>query len=865
MRLLLAALICILVPLSTAAAVPIQVSDPIGFYGAGFVQHPTGIAFAANGDVFVVSRDADRVDKFSAAGTHLLGWGGTGNGPGQFQVPYAVALGPAGEVYVSDIVSDRIQRFSAGGSYLGEFGGPGNGNGQFDQPHGLAFDAAGNLYVADTYNHRVQKFSPTGTWLAQWGGLGTGPGEFNLPYGIAIDGRGDVYVADTYNHRVQKFSASGVFERQWGVLGTGDGEFEFPVGVHVDPSGNVFVTDVNNHRVQRFTSKGVFVLKWGSEGNGPYGQFEFPQAVAVDARGDIHVADTGNHRIQLYRNRYTSAHEPTGAFGGPGSGNGLFSDIRGIAVSKGGFVYVADKNGCRMQKYSTNGNWLAAWGESGDGDGQFNGPCGVAVDSSGVVYVVDHLNARVEKFLGDGTYAGRWNHPGGFVGAWDIAIDAAQNVWVSDGNRISRFHTDGTYVSEFAAPNVAGIGVDGEGFIYAACTSDHVVRKYAPDGTLVNSWGSFGIDPAKFATPSDVVCDGDNYVYVCDSNGRVQQFTPMGGYVKEWGEAGSDIHGIGAPQMMATDALGNVYVTEFTNSRWHKFAAPPEILSLVDVPGDEGGSVVLTFRRSSAEPLSANGVLSSYRVVRVDEGVPIGVVLANLPGDVASTSVTIATGANATDTWNGIREVHLQAFTVVQGSFAMTTFNYGYSTDDLAPPAAPFFAAVYEGGATHLHWSPSTTGDLKEYRLYRNASPPAAPVGSPIYVSPDTGYVDPSPPGGYYALVTVDTSGNVGESAILGPQQTVDVTPSEGVAFALAPVQPNPARGGTALLRFTLPDAQAARLELLSVAGRSVWSRTVSGAGAHSVRAGEDLAAGIYLVRLTRGGHSLVRRVVVLD
>jgi hypothetical protein len=845
----------------------IQVSDPIGFYGTN-VTLPTSIAIDANGDAYVSDGLSRRVEKFSKAGTPLLGWGGFGNGPGQFEFPYGIAVDPSGTVFVVDVNTHRVERFTSAGVYLGEFGSEGSGNGQLQDPRAVAVDGLGHVYVADTYNHRVQKFTSAGAYLGQWGGSGTGAGQFSLPSGIAVDTRGDVYVADTYNHRLQKFDGNGNFLRQWGALGTGEGQFSYPSGVSVDASGNVYVADTTNHRIQRFTSTGAFVVAWGSEGNGPYGQFQFPQGVAVDPKGDIHVADTNNGRIQVYRNRWTGPHETIGLFGGPGTGNGLFSDIRGIAVSRDGFVFVADKNGDRMQKFTTLGAWAGAWGSSGSGGGQFSGPTGVALDTTGVVYVTDHLNSRVQKFAPAGLYVGQWGSagagPGQFTGIWDIAIDAANHVYVVDAHRVQQFATSGAYVNGWSCPNAAGIGIDPEGFVYAACTSDHVVRKYAPDGTLVKTWGSFGTNPAQFNNPTDVVCDAAGYVYVCDSNGRVQQFTPMGGYIKEWGEAGSAMRQLGAPQMMATDPAGNVYVTEFLNARVQKFASPPEIIAIADVAGDEGGMATLSFTRSSAEPTSAGGVLSQYRIVRIDP--PLGVVVATVPADAASTAVAIATDCNATATLDGIKEYAVQAMTVVPGGFAITTQNYGFSVDNLAPPAPSPFTAAYESGATALHWGASPALDLAEFRLYRGAAPPALVPANLVHSSPDTGYADVGPAGGYYTIVAADTSGNVSAPSSLGPEQTVAAPGEPALAFAFAPVSPNPSLDRSVMLRFSLPDAAPARLELINAAGRRVWSREVSGAGAHAVRVGpaDTLAPGIYLARLSRGERALVRRVVVI-
>ena len=85
-------------------------------------------------------------------------------------------------------------------------------------------------------------------------------------------------------------------------------------------------------------------------------------------------------------------------------------------------------------------------------------------------------------------------------------------------------------------------------------------------------------------------------------------------------------------------------------------------------------------------------------------------------------------------------------------------------------------------------------------------------------------------------------------------------------AFALAQPLPNPT-SGAATVTFSLPDAAAARLEVFDLVGRRVEATDVGslGAGRHVARllAGGNFAPGVYLVRLSRGKHSLARRVLV--
>jgi hypothetical protein len=86
------------------------------------------------------------------------------------------------------------------------------------------------------------------------------------------------------------------------------------------------------------------------------------------------------------------------------------------------------------------------------------------------------------------------------------------------------------------------------------------------------------------------------------------------------------------------------------------------------------------------------------------------------------------------------------------------------------------------------------------------------------------------------------------------------------LAFALDPVRPNPSRGGALTVRFSVPSASPARLELLDVAGRRIASHEV-GIGQHTLDLGQGqrLAPGLYLVRLTHGTNTRTTRVAVLQ
>jgi sugar lactone lactonase YvrE len=269
-----------------------------------------------------------------------------------------------------------------------------------DHPADITVDSEGNLYVVDGYNHRIQKFDRNGQFLTMWGNEGEGDGQFDFiaspPYAdgsVAVDGQGYVYVADTANRRIQKFDRNGQFLAKWGSFGNGDGEFYSPIGVAVDRQGYVYVGDFNRDDIQKFDGNGRFLTKFGGpdpEEGGFYG----PGWLDVDAAGNVYVADDGTHQIHKFdsNGEFLTRWGDAGAAAVPFSGG-----PDDVAVDEQGNIYVMSVDPA-IQKFDNQGQFLFGWGSSGSGEGQFSGPGGLAVDAEGYIYVADYDNNRIQKF-----------------------------------------------------------------------------------------------------------------------------------------------------------------------------------------------------------------------------------------------------------------------------------------------------------------------------------------------------------------------------------------------------------------------------------------------------------------------------------
>jgi sugar lactone lactonase YvrE len=588
----------------------------------------------------------------------------------------------------------------------------------------------------------------------------------------------------------------------------------------------------------------TYLTQWGSEGSGN-GQFFYPVGVAADAVGGIYVVDYGNSRIQKFSSTGTYLTQ----WGSIGSGDGQFASPFGIATDVAGNVYVSELDNRRIQKFTATGVYLTQWGAPPDSTGQaFVTPYAVATDPAGDVFVVDGGNQKILKFTNTGIPITEWGSGGSGSGQFDFPIGAATDA---AGN---------VYVVEFA---------------------NNRVQKFTNTGVYLTQWGSFGSGDGQFANPAGIATDPAGNVYVADfGNNRIQMFTGTGTYLTQWGSFGSGNGEFSTPRGVATDASGNIYVADQGNQRIQKFgpATPPPPTCTVTVAFDLKPNTLnlrsmghwVTGRIEPPAPFAPGDIdVASIRLngtVPVDPAAPVSVngsaltvkfdrsavQAAVVPGD----SVPVeATGDIGTDCFSSVDRVR-----TIQTPVTAPTANWhiasGQATPirwETPPHCAPLWVAVLSSFDDGQSWNLEAqhlpnTGTYDWQAPYANAANARIAV---VLVERE--------------LTDDDVDGVLG----IGPRFSIGnvsgVVPV-GATFALYGAAPNPARG-TLRLSFALPDARPATIALYDLAGRRVWSKDVSalGPGKHLIEARESatLPTGVYLVRISRPGEQLEKRVVL--
>jgi sugar lactone lactonase YvrE len=286
--------------------------------------------------------------------------------------------------------------------------------------------------------------------------------------------------------------------------------------------------------LKRIGNEPLAKFLWLATG-GPSVSFGEPLQPAIDADGNLWVPDVArtHSRILLFA--------PDGTFledwGALGSGEGEFTfkctglGLGGIAFDAAGNIYVADAGNQRVQKFGPDRAFLTSWGSSGTADDQFLCPAAVAVDGQGRVYVADQGWGKIKVFTSDGVWLATWS---GLVAPMGIAIAGDGSIWVADADGgIAHFSAEGERIADWDASifgdealnDPTGIAVDAQGRVYVADAGANKIHVFAPEGTLLGSWGERGQEAGQFEEPHGIVLDGQGAAYVADFFGqRVQKF-----------------------------------------------------------------------------------------------------------------------------------------------------------------------------------------------------------------------------------------------------------------------------------------------------------------------------------------------------
>ena len=344
-------------------------------------------------------------------------------------------------------------------------------------------------------------------------------------------------------------------------------------GLAVDASGNAYIADANRNKVFKITSGGTLSVFAGTgaatnyweapaaitPGPATSADLAGPSGLAVDSSGNLYVAVTDSRQIvKITPSGTLSIVAGSGTWFDPfvwprtdpvlSPGPATSVDLNrptGVAVDSGGNLFILDGGYRKVLKVTTGGTLSVVAGTGSYGaptagpatSSDLGDPTGIAVDSSGNLYIADSGANKVLKVTTGGTLS------------------------VFAGTGTSGLPTPGPATSSNLG-TLNGIAVDSTGNVFITDSTNNLIDKITPDGTLS-------------------VVAGTGY-----------RASPTPGPI-----ADSDL---GSTTRVATDSSGNIYILDSTYYLLEKVTFVPSATvpaaptSLVATAGDGTASISFT-------------------------------------------------------------------------------------------------------------------------------------------------------------------------------------------------------------------------------------------------------------------------------
>lgn len=246
--------------------------------------YPAAVAVAQDGSLYIADAYNHRIRRVGTGGTigtvagngstAFGGDGGAATSASLYQ-PSGVAFGADGSLYIADYGHHRIRKVSPAGliSTVAGTGTPGySGDGgaatsaQLNAPVGLAVAANGSVLIADSGNNRIRRVGTDGLISTVAGNGQTGPGgdggaassaRVSAPWGVVEGADGNVYAAEYGGQRIRRIRPA--------MPGFSAGRFSIPSG----DGGVVYQFDASGrHQRTVSTLTGATLLSFGYDSQG---------------------------------------------------------------------------------------------------------------------------------------------------------------------------------------------------------------------------------------------------------------------------------------------------------------------------------------------------------------------------------------------------------------------------------------------------------------------------------------------------------------------------------------------------------------------------------------------------------------------
>ena len=303
------------------------------------------------------------------------------------------------------------------------------GGGMFE-PGALGVDSTGNIWVSNYSDPTgafgvASKFSPIGTPIFPSGINANG---LKNSYGLAIDASDNVWIpyqsspfaVNKAIGSVSVLNSSG--QSISGSTGFSSGGLNYPTAVAIDTNGNAWIVNYGNSTVTLLSNAGQ-PLSGASGYTAP--SFAFVASIAIDAQNNAWI---GNQNDDVITRISADGTHPlrVSCCNGPS----------GLAVDQSGYIWASNFYSDSVSRVSSSGAVVS----SNITGGGIAHPQGTAVDGSGNIWITNFRGPSLTQLAGSTSSnpgqplspAAGWAPDAALLEAFDVAIDASGNIWITN-------------------------------------------------------------------------------------------------------------------------------------------------------------------------------------------------------------------------------------------------------------------------------------------------------------------------------------------------------------------------------------------------------------------------------------------------